>query len=320
MKQAILIMAHKNLLQIERLVNRIGNEFDIFLHLDKKMKIEYNHLSLLLSKFDNLHLTKNRISGVVYAWPRVEITIELIKTAKEIECQKDYFYSHYILLSGQDYVLKLPSDIKTQLEEFSDVNFIDINSGSEAKLISSLSKRIRFARFYYIVEKLTKNKFLRRLFLIPLYVIQEIITFFLGAPKKIFLKYEFKVYGGSAWWILTKESIEIILKFIENSALKNSPQNKITTAYKRTIGPEESFFQSVLMNSKDSKNLKFSDKENWKYIDWGVKNGKPTPPGGHPYILLTSDYNDIINSKAMFARKFDMDVDSHILDLLDKSQ
>ena len=51
MKQAILIMAHKNLDQIERLINRLGEEFDIFLHLDKKMHIDDESLSFLLTKY-----------------------------------------------------------------------------------------------------------------------------------------------------------------------------------------------------------------------------------------------------------------------------
>ncbi len=38
---------------------------------------------------------------------------------------------------------------------------------------------------------------------------------------------------------------------------------------------------------------------------------------GHPRILTTNDYPSLVKSNAHFARKFDIDQDSKILDLLD---
>ncbi len=38
---------------------------------------------------------------------------------------------------------------------------------------------------------------------------------------------------------------------------------------------------------------------------------------GHPHIILTEDFERIKNKKHLFARKFDMNIDSKVLDMFD---
>lgn len=317
MKQAILIMAHKNLDQIERLINRLGKEFDIYLHLDKKMHIDDESISFLLTKYENLYLTKNRISGVVYAWPLVEITLELIKTAVEIKSEKKCNYSHFILISGQDYPIVDSNEIIKKLNESLDLDYINLHSEKDHLWIRSLSKRIRLIRYYYLVEKITKNQTFRKVLLLPIYLLQVVMTTLLGSPKKTFIKHGLDIYGGSAWWILSYKSIKLIMGFYKKSLDKRSNEYSIVKAYQRTIGPEESFFQTILMNLESEYIKRVSPKGNSTYIEWGGKGDRPISQDGHPYLLKYSDYEEIKNSNFMFARKFDINVDSRILDLLD---
>lgn len=317
MKQAVLIMAHKNETQIARLINRLGDEFDIFLHLDKKMKLNQKWIDDLLLENKNLFLTDNRISGVIYAWSLVEITLELINTARKIEAKGKYQYSHYILLSGQDYPIIGSNEISIELNTTNNTDYIDLHSSKDTEWIRSLSRRIRFVKLYYIVKRITKSPIIRKLLMIPIYAYQETLTFFLGAPKYKFLKYGFEIYGGSAWWILTKDSIRIITEFYNRSLIKNSTEYKITKAFKRTIGPDESFFHSVLMNYDTDYLSKISPKGNLRYIDWGGLKTKPISQDGSPYVLKLSDLEEIKSSDGIFARKFDIDIDSTILDKLD---
>lgn len=46
-----------------------------------------------------------------------------------------------------------------------------------------------------------------------------------------------------------------------------------------------------------------------RYIDW--KRGKP-------YVFKKEDFNDLINSEALFTRKFDLNVDREIVDMIFK--
>jgi hypothetical protein len=52
--------------------------------------------------------------------------------------------------------------------------------------------------------------------------------------------------------------------------------------------------------------------DNMRYIRW---SGPKVP---HPDTLGARDYDHIISSKKHFARKFDINVDAEILDLLDQ--
>ena len=44
-----------------------------------------------------------------------------------------------------------------------------------------------------------------------------------------------------------------------------------------------------------------------RYIDW---------KRGNPYTFRKEDFNNLINSKALFARKFDLSVDKEIVDMI----
>ena len=44
-----------------------------------------------------------------------------------------------------------------------------------------------------------------------------------------------------------------------------------------------------------------------RFIDW---------KRGNPYVFKKGDYNDLMNSKCMFARKFDLSVDEDIVNLI----
>jgi hypothetical protein len=50
---------------------------------------------------------------------------------------------------------------------------------------------------------------------------------------------------------------------------------------------------------------------NFRYIDW-------SGGGSHPKLLTTEDYEKIIATDNILGRKFNMDIDEHMLDLLDE--
>lgn len=62
------------------------------------------------------------------------------------------------------------------------------------------------------------------------------------------------------------------------------------------------------MNSKSKKNLI----NNLFYIDWENRNST------HPRVFVKSDFERLVESSKLFARKFDSTKDADILDLLDQ--
>ncbi len=79
--------------------------------------------------------------------------------------------------------------------------------------------------------------------------------------------------------------------------------------YKYSWAPDEMFFQTILMNSSLKSDI---INDNKRYIDWEKKN-VPLPA-----ILTEKDFDKILMSDKLFARKFDINIDKKILDLIDK--
>lgn len=72
---------------------------------------------------------------------------------------------------------------------------------------------------------------------------------------------------------------------------------------------DELFLQTVLMNSPYAQNLSCTVFQNdykscQRYIDWNR---------GNPYVFRENDFEELISSGYLFARKFDSKVDSEII-------
>lgn len=111
---------------------------------------------------------------------------------------------------------------------------------------------------------------------------------------------EFICYGGLAWYTLSRKCVEYIKNFVDSHP-------EFVAHYQRTVVPEESFVQTILVNSK-SFNLVNDDR---RYIDYRGA------VAGSPRTLTIQDYATITNGNFHFARKFDLKQDAEILDQLD---
>ena len=264
---SIIINAHKNKEQVQRLINRIKHkDIDIFVHADKKFNVD---------KFDNAKILNTRYD---IKWGDDSIINCIISSLKEI-CNKKY--SHYILISGQDYPLVSSGKIVEFLNKNKDKEYIDYvkigNSDSEW----NVSNRYCYYRFNNRILDYISRK---------IYNKREILK---GYPH----------YGGSLWWILTNDCIEYVI----------SRYADVSRKLKYTLCADEVIFQTLICNSKFKKNIV---NNNYRYIDWschinGLNNGNPN-------ILTKDDYDKMINSGKFFARKFDYNVDKEIFDMLDK--
>jgi hypothetical protein len=71
---------------------------------------------------------------------------------------------------------------------------------------------------------------------------------------------------------------------------------------------EEACFQTLMMNSPFADRVAGRD---MTFAEW-------TPTSGpHPKIIKSEDFDALIASPNLFARKFDSEIDSNVLDMLD---
>lgn len=161
----------------------------------------------------------------------------------------------------------------------------------------------------------------------PLQSVNAIDTFFRQNEKKIFINHFpiprkewskggvdrfpsfekissfIKVYGGSQWWSFPMDIINLILEVIEEHPL-------LVSYFKKVRIPDESFFHTILLNIQDNV-IKRNIVNNCLHLMVWV------PPYAHPSVYLEDDFEFLNKSRELFARKFDEQIDSKILDKLD---
>lgn len=108
------------------------------------------------------------------------------------------------------------------------------------------------------------------------------------------------LYGGSQWWSITREAVAYIFNYLEANP-------SYITFYYNTFVPDESFFQTILLNSDFFRKKIINN--NLRYIDW--VNG-PT----YPRILAKEDLKKIIESDCIFARKIEQTEELVLIEIL----
>lgn len=114
----------------------------------------------------------------------------------------------------------------------------------------------------------------------------------------------FRCYGGWAWFALRRHTALYLREF-----LRTHPE--IERHYRRTITPEESLIQTLLVNSGrfDLQN------DDLRYIDYSTPYTRQF--GGSPRVLTVADLPLLATGRYHFARKFDYGVDRVVLDRID---
>ena len=87
-----------------------------------------------------------------------------------------------------------------------------------------------------------------------------------------------------------------------------SKEKLIKKVFSKSSCADELFLQTLLMESdfKDRLYLPSSQSDplaNMRYIDW---------TRGNPYVFKTEDFDSLMSSQYMFARKFDLNTDREI--------
>jgi len=286
MKVAYIILAYQYPEQLLRLVNKLAAPDIVFIiHIDKKVDIEVFKSALSKSISKNITFVKREKSN----WGGCGCVKATLNCIEEAIDQKNVGYLYF--LSGQDY----PIESNRYLSEFTHKNINKIYMD-----FSELPKKgWRFGGFdriqYYHLDRFKDKRMALRAH-------EAILLLRSILPKRKFPNY-LKPYGGEFYFSFPVYAAKYILKFLDQHP-------DYLQFHKYTWIPEEIFFQTILLNSKDKKIKDNIVNDNLRYIDWS------RPP--YPAVLITDDFDKISNSKKLFARKFDMKVDNNILNIIDK--
>lgn len=288
MKIAYIILAYQYPEQLLRLVNSLSTPDTVFfIHIDKKVDIEIFKKTLRKSISKNITFVKREQSN----WGGCGCVKATLNCIKEAINQEGIGYLYF--LSGQDYPIKSNRYLSEFTRKNKDKIYIDFSKLPKKDWRFGGMDRIQ----YYHLDRFKDKR-------MALIAHEAILLFRSILPKRKFPGY-LKPYGGDFYFSLPIYAAKFVMKF-----LNQHPD--YLRFHKYTWIPEEIFFHTILLNGKDKKIKDNIINDNLRYIDWS------RPP--YPSILVIDDFDKIISSKKLFARKFDYTVDRKILSAIDKKR
>ncbi|MEH1929100.1 MAG: beta-1,6-N-acetylglucosaminyltransferase [Nostoc sp.] len=289
-----ILLTHTKPLQIYRLINKLNMMFNyplIVCHHDfSKCDLSVDTLS------KNVLLVRPHLQTEWAGFALVEAPIQALRLMYEVPDPPDWF----VLLSGADYPIKTARQILDDLTSSSDDAYIQHEQITYETYKSDVKPNMLWLKNSY-QRYCTKSfsfhyskKYLAHLNL-EICLEHPLLT-------KPFLPFSKKVacFSGSQWFCANSKAAKYIIDF-------HSQINPLTLYYNKLKYADESYFQTVLANAS---HLKLQN-DRRRYIDW-------SDGGCHPKTLLMEDLPNLLASSAHFARKFDIDIDSNILNELDR--
>jgi hypothetical protein len=279
---AFIILAHKLPKQLGRLVRALQNEEHwFFIHIDRKTSdADAALMYAATAGVPNVRYVE-RTSCEWGGFGIVRATLIAIRELLSSKLRFDYA----VLQSGQQYPIRSNEHIHETLRNADGRSYIDHQPFPISPWRDGGYSRIEKWHFrlgnksYAFPAPGTRNTILNLMF-----------------PKRTF-PVNYWPYAGSQFWLLHQQAIEYIANFVE--------ENQDFVRFFRYVGiPDEIFFHTILLNSPLSNTI---INKHLHLIRW---------PG--PKIWTTQDMDELSASTALFARKFDINVDENVLDLIDE--
>lgn len=286
-RHAYLIIAHANPYVLEKLLLMLDDERnDIFIHIDKKTKgFNFDHYQSLVKKSTLLFI--DRIDVRWGHVSQIKVELELFKAAYA----KDN-YTYYHLISGAD----LPIQRQDVIHDFFDKNkgkeFIGFSDDhfdlERVNKIHLFPKHMRVDASDIWKRPLRK---LRKIFL----AVQRSVGYVYGTDLDV------KFVQGANWVSITNNLVGELLKQEKEFLDFYKYSNCCDEVYKQTFVYNNPIFREKVCDLKDEL------KSNMRFMDW---------QRGRPYTFRSEDFDLIVNSGMLFARKFEDNVDVQIVDLI----
>lgn len=273
-------MAHNEFSLLKKLILLLDDpRNDIYVHVDKKAK------DFDIAQFQNLtkhsrlvFVERTRVTWGAYS--QIQCEINLLKAATQAHHQ------YYHLLSGADLPLKTQDVIHTFFKDHQGQEFINYQKDAMQNRIFTE----RIGLYHPLQEWIGRRKRESLLYQINRGLIkaQEI----LHVDRRKNDKTEFK--KGTTWFSITHNLAQYIVDL----------ESDIQRIYRWTQCADEIFLHTTAWNSWFKGNLM---NDSLRMIDW---------KRGRPYTFTAEDYDSLIQSDALWARKFSEEKDPVIVEMI----
>lgn len=276
-RHAYLIIAHNQFQQLGTLLSVLDDpRNDIFLHIDKKAEYSQKTSDFLKGCLKYSSLAEiPRLSVSWGGFSQIQAELSLFSAAAAGH------YDYYHLLSGIDFPLKTQDEIHDFFNAHKGLEFVHF---CEEEFQIKFEDRLRY--HWYFQDTLgRRHDFAAER-------IRDLSTRLLNRQKKKgtdrLITGPFPIVrAGSNWVSLTDAFLQYLL----------TRKQDIEKAFKNTISGDEELVQTVIFNSEFRGKLYFNSQEhpgNVRKIDW---------TRGNPYVWKNDDYQELMDSGCLFARK-----------------
>ena len=288
-RHAYCIIVHTDLYCLQKLVECIDDyRNDIFIHIDKKSNMDLSDIKTRYSAIKILPYEKSYdVRWGTYS--QVQTELELLNFAFE-----NGKYSYFHLISGQD----LPLHSQDYIHEY----FHNLKRGTNLigfkdytiREIKNVNKRVTPFHFFKNYYR-HRNKFVQyscRIFEEMMNHIQLILG--------LKINYDIIYRKGCNWASIHHDFVEYVI----------AKRQYIDKILRKSIICDELLLQTLVWNSdfKDTV-LDYQDEYQgcMREIDW---------KRGNPYTWRKEDFDDLIASPKLFARKFSSSEDKNIINMI----
>ena len=282
-KHAYLIMAHTEPELLKKLIQLLDDERnDIYLHIDSKAADFPIKEVLKAAKRADCILTE-RTDVTWGSYSQIHCEMVLLKEAVKKE------HKYYHLLSGMDLPIKSQNEVHAFFEKYAGLEFVDedLPQISEGAL-----SRVKYRHKFF-----GKAGSMRDI----LGAIETKGQKILGVDKT--QKYNDTIFQkGRNWFSITHGLAKLVVE----------KENWIREVFCKSVCGDELFLQTVARNSAFAEKIcnpnTMPEVPDTRYIDWKRGNNN------NPYIFRLDDFEELKKSSAIFARKFDWNIDKNIVE------
>jgi hypothetical protein len=205
-------------------------------------------------------------------------------------------FDYVVLLTGQDYPIRSNAQIAATLRDAGGQVFMDWMPIPNRVWTGGGAYRIEHWHFRVGTRPLSfpgspfRHALLNAAWSLPARILHLRRTFPAGM----------RAYGGSSYWMMPADCA----RYVDDFVCANPDYVRF---FRRVRVPDEIFFQTIVLNSPFAGRV---DADALRYVEWDGD-------GDHPKVLTMADFDTFMQSNALFARKFDPDIDASVLDRID---
>lgn len=271
MKHAFCFMVHNEVELLKKTIQQLDNKhFDFYIHVDKKSDI---HAFLPLKEI--VHHSKIYIfQEIAVVWGDYSlIACEMFLFEQAMQQVYDYYH----LLSGVDIPLVSNETIQQFFQEHKGKEFIDFASDRFTQ-----SCKFRYEYYHYFQKYIGRShELLQKLNRISI----RFQKYFVARSKA----FQNTMKSGANWCSITHKCVEYLV----------ANKKQIKKQFQYTLCCDEVYKQTMIYHSKLKDKVYTLDPLNvqqtiFRYVDW---------ERGNPYVFQEEDFDLLMNSNCLFARK-----------------